>query len=178
LTNTAGVNVARPFDLQNDATGPGGLLNALTYNLLSPSGLIVGDVLLTESAGGAGPVITSDLIRFNATEPAPGGGSSETLVFYSDITDGVDSLADIGLPGAFYRNVLTIAEIGPEGLNGVFYTPTAGQPGFVDGGPVTYHIISDASVPEPTTLALLGSGLIGLAMMRRRKLGATSSPSA
>jgi len=29
---------------------------------------------------------------------------------------------------------------------------------------------------EPGTLALLGSGLFGLAMMRRRKLGRTSSP--
>jgi DNA-binding beta-propeller fold protein YncE len=33
-----------------------------------------------------------------------------------------------------------------------------------------------SSVPEPTTLALLGTGLLGLAMMRRRKLGRTTSP--
>jgi hypothetical protein len=37
-------------------------------------------------------------------------------------------------------------------------------------------VVQVSSVPEPTTLALLGSGLFGLAMMRRRKLGRTSSP--
>jgi hypothetical protein len=45
--------------------------------------------------------------------------------------------------------------------------------GWQDIGPIfglgegTVFAFSDA--PEPTTLALLGSGLLGLAMMRRRK---------
>jgi hypothetical protein len=37
-------------------------------------------------------------------------------------------------------------------------------------------VVKVSSVPEPTTLALLGSGLLGLAMMRRRKLGRAASP--
>jgi hypothetical protein len=32
------------------------------------------------------------------------------------------------------------------------------------------------AAPEPTTLALFGSGLLGLVMVRRRKLGRTGSP--
>ena len=37
---------------------------------------------------------------------------------------------------------------------------------------VTY---ATSTVPEPTTLALLGTDLLGLAMMRRRKLSRTGS---
>jgi hypothetical protein len=42
----------------------------------------------------------------------------------------------------------------------------------------TAFAFSDVETPEPTTLALLGSGLLGLVMMRRRKLGRTTSPRA
>ena len=49
-----------------------------------------------------------------------------------------------------------------------------GYPGFVAGAsaPVTYKLLSE--IPEPATLPLLGSGLIGLAVVvfRKRKLAA------
>jgi hypothetical protein len=163
LTNSNNFFANLPFAVQPDP-GPGGLPNALTYNLLGPPGLVVGDLLLFEP-GSLGQL--SDLIRFNAA----GNGS---MVFYSDTTDGADSLADVGFPTALYTNTFSLVETGPEvGPNGIVYTPTAGQPGFVAGagGPVTYVIQSDPlSVPEPGPL-VLGSvvSCVGLVLAWRRR---------
>ncbi len=141
--------------------GPGGLSSALTYNLLNPPSLIGGDVILSELVGEA--LVPSDVIRFLS--------GPEVFVFYSDNGDGSDALADTGLPTAFFTNVVTLAEVGPEGSNGAFYTPTANQPGFVPGFAVTYHFISDSAVPEPATWAmmLIGFGAVGVTLRRRKR---------
>jgi hypothetical protein len=164
FTNSSGFSAVLPSAVLPDP-GPGGLPNALTYGLLNPPGLVAGDLLLFEPGT---TNVLSDVIRFN---PNQNGGS---LVFYSDNFDGVDALA--GFPTAFYANVFTGLEVGPEGNNGFTYTPLAGQPGFVTdaAGPVTYVIISDI-VPEPGSLALYGLGL-GLAFaLKQRKSSASAA---
>lgn len=167
LTNTNGFSGALPAALQNDP-GPGGLNNVLTYDLLNPPGLTSGDVAFTDAdAGGA----VLDIVRFNASETCGPNGDTGCLVFYSDNIDGFDALADtVSPPGGTYTNVISLPEVAIPGGDGVMYTPTAGQPGFVAGagGPVTYILISD-KIPEPATLSLLGAGLLGFAGYRRRK---------
>src|SRR5262249_45896373 len=147
LTNTAGFSGTLPSAMLADP-GPGGLASALTYGLLNPPGLVAGDVLLVEPGGGG---LLSDLIRFNANQGI--AGTTGTLVFYSDNLDGAGDKADTGFPTALYTNTVTLTEVGGEGaLNGITYTPIAGQPGFVAGaaGPVTYIIRSDV-LPEPSS---------------------------
>jgi hypothetical protein len=143
--------------------GPGGLAAALTYNLGGPPTLLAGDLVLTE--GG----VISDVIRFNPANPATGYPAS--VVFYSDLgSEPNPPLADTGFPTAFYPLVLTLPEVGPEaGPNGITYTPTPNDPGYVNGFSVTYLIISDP-VPEPGTLTLGAVGAaFGLALAWRRR---------
>jgi hypothetical protein len=149
--------------------GPGGLASVLTYDLLGPPALTAGDVLLRDSNG-----MILDVVRFN---PAGTGSPSyrASLLFYSDNLDGFDDEADTpGPPTLLYTNFVIIPEVGMEGGgDGAIYTPRVGQPGFVPGFAVTYNLISDSpAVPEPTTMLLLGTGLIVVGS-RLRKSRAT-----
>jgi hypothetical protein len=79
-----------------------------------------------------------------------------------------------GLPASPVH--LTEIEVGPEGDNGLVYTPAPGQPGY-DGDPtLTYDFLSDiptgpaSGTPEPSSLALLGiASALTWAGLRRKK---------
>jgi hypothetical protein len=144
--------------------GPGGLASVLQYDLGNPPGLVAGDVLVSEAGG------LDDVIRFNPTSFV--AGSAGSLAFYSDNLEGSHDLADTSTPpSSFYTNQVSLMEglIG-VGIEGVIYTPVAGQPGFVAGAsvPVRYTLISDA--PEPTSWLLLGTVSIAVLMITRKRL--------
>lgn len=150
-----------PFKLGPDP-GPGGLASVLTYSGLPFAGT-QGDVLLTDPGTGL-----NDVIRFN------GNG---TLIFYSDNVPTFDGIGDTpSPPAAFYRNNITILEVGPDGANGATFTPLPGQPGFDPSLMPTYVFVSDGvaaptPIPEPaslTTLLACGVAIAGLLRWTRR----------
>jgi hypothetical protein len=105
------------------------------------------------------------------------GSLSDILIFdgYSSIwffsdqdpeSLGSPSLADVGTTGVNqYGSAVQVFEEGPEGDDGVFYTPGVSAPGYMSG--VTFHIISDA-VPEPGASLLAGVAAGALWIERRR----------
>jgi hypothetical protein len=163
FVTSTGITLPYPGVLRNDP-GPGGLPLALTYTLVGVPNVVAGDVLVLEPGGGL-----SDLIRFNAAGTGGDPGYPPSLVFYSDDFDGSRYPLTSGIPTRIYSNVLSVQEItlGP-GVEGVIYTPSAGQPGFIPGFSVRYTLISN--VPEPGSLVLGGLvSVIGLALVRFRR---------
>ncbi len=133
----------------------------LTYIL--PFAGVAGDVKLREPQTG----IPGDVLQFT------GDGA---VIFYS--TPEPRSLAGRFSPPIFpfpVHNTVLLNETVSGVINGAFYTPTAGQPGF-DASAPTYHFISDvtsSAVPEPASVALLvlGGAALLIGNLRRRRNG-------
>ena len=155
-----------PFLPLNGALAPdpsNGFAPALTYML--PTGVTVGNWDVEVFDGTA----LGDVIRFTDGSGNLTGTTADRVIFYSDVTSGdaADSIADVAAPPTNLGTgaVTTVTEQGTEGANGFTYTsPT--PPG---GSPDTFNGISDGTLPEPTSLILLGSGLLGILGITRRK---------
>jgi hypothetical protein len=188
LSLVAGSVSAQGINIQFDEWGNGSLNGAPLKNVpsaldpisgqstlayLLPFNVVRGDLILTE--GAAAPPTITDIVRFDTNTTY-----GNVAYFFSDLPEPGETpvpLADTGIPAPWALLSVIQPELGPEGNNGAIYVTGFNNPGAaIVGGvtySVTYGIVSDSKVPEPSTLVLLGSGLLGLLAYAWRKRAST-----
>ncbi len=96
----------------------------------------------------------------------PSLGNAAVWALFSGQNNGSSEAAVQALMSQYLGLAANAPNSAFKGLN--IYTPVGGRPGY---GPQEFIGYSPAPVPEPGTLTLLGTGLLGLAAVVRRKVG-------
>ena len=111
----------------------------------------------------------SDALIFTGVSPI-GGSASVQLLSDFNPNDPLEEIppppADKGLPGLIPTSPFVVE----DALTGIAtYTPLPGEPGFLPGATMSYVVLSDTEVPEPSTAAVLAVGGAATLLLRRQR---------
>ena len=130
----------------------------------SPGGFGINVLPWTEFTANNFSVVNGVITSYNVRRATGVGGQ---LFFLSDTQYGGEAFFGEDVDADEYANELFTGSMGLGNPQNVIFTPIS-QPN-ISFVRITAHLFPNSTVPEPSTILLLGSGLVGMVAWRIRK---------